>query len=94
MAQQHRHGPFHAFLRWERELGLENLCFSLKETRPVDAKVKIVCIMRLPKPEVERMCRLYRDELTVDKNGNASTKFRKLHGVEVSLEISGVDVVV
>lgn len=97
MAQQHAqlhhpHGPFYAsFLRWERELGLENVCLSLKETRPVEADVKVVCIMRLPKPEVVRLCRLYPEELSVDRNGDARTSFRKLHGVDVSLEISGFD---
>lgn len=73
-------------------MGIENLCLSLQETRPVDADVKIVCIMRLPKPEVIRLVRLYPDELAVDRNGDARTRFRKLHGVEVSLEISGYEV--
>ncbi|KAF2266463.1 hypothetical protein CC78DRAFT_566845 [Lojkania enalia] len=89
----HHHPPFyHSFLRWEREIGLENLCLSLQETRPADSEVKIVCIMRLPKPEVLRLTRLYPDELAVDRNGDARTRFRKLHGVEVSLEVSGYDV--
>jgi hypothetical protein len=89
----HHHGPFYAsFLRWERELGLENLCLALQETRPSEADVKIVCIMRLPQPEVIRLCRLYPDELTIDRTGDARTRFRKLHGVEVSLEISGFDI--
>ncbi|KAF2120157.1 hypothetical protein BDV96DRAFT_610219 [Lophiotrema nucula] len=84
--------PFYtSFLRWEREMGLENLCLSLQETRPIDAEVKIVCIMRLPSPEVHRLTRLYPDELAVDRNGDARTRFRKLHGVEVSLEISGYE---
>ncbi|KAF2011131.1 hypothetical protein BU24DRAFT_427341 [Aaosphaeria arxii CBS 175.79] len=88
------HGTFYnSFFRWERELGLENLCLSLQETRPAEADVKIVCIMRLPKPEVGRLCRLYPEELSVDRNGDARTRFRKLHGVEVSLEISGFDLV-
>ncbi|KAF2652925.1 hypothetical protein K491DRAFT_603909 [Lophiostoma macrostomum CBS 122681] len=90
--QHHVHGPFYAaFLRWERELGLENLCLSLRETKPVDADVKIVCILRLPRPEVTRLYRLYPDELSVDRNGDARTRFRKVHGVDVSLELNGFD---
>ncbi|KAH7128426.1 hypothetical protein B0J11DRAFT_430927 [Dendryphion nanum] len=86
-------GPFYtSFLRWERELGVENLCLSLQETRPKEADVKIVCIMRLPKPEVVRLSRVYANELSVDRNGDARTRFRKLHGAEVSLEISGYDI--
>lgn len=50
--------------------------------------VKIVCIMRIPRREVERLIRLYPEELSVDRAGDARTKFRKLHGVEVCLEIS------
>lgn len=57
-------------------------------------EVKIVCIMRIPKREVERLVRLYPEELCVDKNGDARTKFRRLHGVEVCLEISGYPIVV
>ena len=58
----------------------------------MDAEVKIICIMRLPKPEVIRLVRLYPEELAVDRSGDARTRFRRLHGVEVSLEISGYDV--
>jgi hypothetical protein len=41
---------------------------------------------------VERLCRLYPEELERDRHGDARTKFRKLHGAEVSLEISGYEV--
>ncbi|PSN74572.1 hypothetical protein BS50DRAFT_480965 [Corynespora cassiicola Philippines] len=91
--QHHHHHPFyHSFLRWEREMGLENLCCSLRDTRPVDADIKIVCIMRLPKPEVTRLVGLYPQELAVDRNGDARTRFRKLYEVEVSLELSGYEI--
>jgi hypothetical protein len=90
---QHQQQTFYAsFLRWEREMGIENLCLSLQETKPVDADVKIVCIMRLPRQEVGRLVRLYPEELAVDRSGDARTRFRGLHGVEVSLEISGYDI--
>ncbi|OSS48849.1 hypothetical protein B5807_06750 [Epicoccum nigrum] len=56
--------------------------------------VKIVCIMRLPKPEVSRLVRMYPDELNVDRNGDARTRFRRLHGAEVCVEISGFEGVV
>ncbi|KAF2715654.1 hypothetical protein K504DRAFT_457804 [Pleomassaria siparia CBS 279.74] len=87
-----QHTFYASFLRWERGMGIENLCLSLQETRPADVDVKIVCIMRLPKPDVLRLVRQFPDELAVDRNSDARTPFRKLHGVEVSLEISGFDV--
>ncbi|KAF1995632.1 hypothetical protein P154DRAFT_526208 [Amniculicola lignicola CBS 123094] len=93
LAAQHQHPPFYAsFMRWERELGLENICLSLQETRPKDADVKVVCIMRVPKPEVGRLARLYPEELQVDRAGDARTRFRRLHGVDVSLEVSGFEI--
>jgi hypothetical protein len=73
-------------------MGIESLCLSLQETRRKDTEVKIVCIMRIPRREVERLCRLYPEELERDRHGDARTKFRKLHGAEVSLEISGYEV--
>ncbi|KAF2469885.1 uncharacterized protein BDR25DRAFT_227308 [Lindgomyces ingoldianus] len=89
---QHPTAFYAHFLRWERELGLESLCLSLQETRPADADVKIVCIMRCPRPEVGRMVARYPQELSVDRNGDARTRFRRLWGTEVSLEIAGYDV--
>lgn len=87
------HNPlYNSFLRFEREMGIEMLCLSLEETRRKDTEVKIVCIMRIPRREVDRLVRMYPDELGTDKYGDARTRFRKLHGVEVSLEISGYDV--
>ncbi|KAF2241203.1 hypothetical protein BU26DRAFT_390679, partial [Trematosphaeria pertusa] len=85
----HQHTFYASFLRLEREMGLENLCLSLQETRPADADVKIVCILKLPKAEVQRLLSLYPDELQADRNGDARTRFRRLHGVDVSLEVSG-----
>lgn len=87
----HQHGFFAGFMRWEREMGLENLCLSLQETRPVEADVKIVCIVKLPRPELQRLVRVYADELSLDKNGDARTRFRRVHGVDVSLEVSGYE---
>ncbi|OAG03859.1 uncharacterized protein CC84DRAFT_1096124 [Paraphaeosphaeria sporulosa] len=88
----HQHGFFTTFMRWEREMGLENLCLSLQETRPAEADVKIVCIVKLPRPELQRLVRVYAEELSLDKNGDARTKFRRVHGVDVSLEVSGYDI--
>ncbi|KAF1965496.1 hypothetical protein BU23DRAFT_561048 [Bimuria novae-zelandiae CBS 107.79] len=89
----HGHGGFFAnLMRWEREIGLENLCLSLQETRPVDSDIKIVCIVKLPRPEVQRLVRVYADELSLDKNGDARTRFRRVHDVDVSLEVSGYEV--
>ncbi|UPX16434.1 uncharacterized protein EKO05_0006833 [Ascochyta rabiei] len=138
------------FLRFERELGIESLCMSLRETlhdpshrvvahQPTapagaDARgghrerrrqdrereqerdrrnaqsehgerdksgdtdtpreipdVKIVCIMRVPKPEVSRLVRMYPEELSVDRNGDARTRFRRLRGADVCVEISGFE---
>lgn len=88
----HQHGFFSTFMRWEREMGLENLCLSLQETRPADADVKIMCIVKLPRPELQRLVRVYANELSLDRNGDARTKFRRVHGVDVSLEVSGYDI--
>lgn len=92
-AHAHQHASlFATIMRWEREMGLENLCLSLQETRPVDADVKIVCIVKLPRPEVQRLVRVYAEELSLDKNGDARTRFRRVHGADVSLEFSGYEV--
>ncbi|KAJ4320443.1 hypothetical protein N0V94_003414, partial [Neodidymelliopsis sp. IMI 364377] len=53
--------------------------------------VKIVCIMRVPKPDVSRLVRMYPEELTVDRNGDARTRFRRLHGADICVEISGFE---
>ena len=73
-------------------MGLESLCLSLRESRPVEADIKIVCIVKLPKLELQRLLRVYADELSADRNGDARTKFTRRHGVDVSLEISGYEV--
>jgi hypothetical protein len=87
-----RHNLYTSVLRFERAMGIESLCLSLKETRRHDTEVKIVCIMRIPRREVDRLCRMYPEELERDRHGDARTRFRKLHGTEVSLEITGYDV--
>ncbi|KAF1922713.1 uncharacterized protein M421DRAFT_104907 [Didymella exigua CBS 183.55] len=132
------HNLLATFLRHERELGIESLCLSLRDTlhepdtragdtthyappapaavgghrerraqdreRRVDRstdtattskasdapQVKIVCIMRVPTAEVARLVRLYPAELSVDRGGDARTRSRRLHGVDVCVEISGV----
>lgn len=144
-AQGQPHNILTQFLRFERELGIESLCLSLRETlqdhdhqpssqrteahgghrerrhqdryaqsepghreereqeRERDRKneqswkkrevpdVKIVCIMRVPKPEVSRLVRMYPEELSVDRNGDARTRFRRLHGADICVEISGFE---
>jgi hypothetical protein len=97
----HHHAPppFHAaqhvvyssFLRFERELGVESLCLSLQETRRKETQVKIVCTIRIPRREVERMYRLYPEDLEMDSQGTTRTRPRKLHNAEVSLEIGGYE---
>ena len=66
---------------------------TIAATTPVRSpppEVKIVCIMRIPRREVERLVHLYPAELSVDeRTRDARTRFRKLHGVEVSLELNG-----
>lgn len=133
--QPQNHNILTTFLRFERELGIESLCLSLRETlqdptstsspnpdargghrehrrrhsrnlslspspspdatsetpSPNSPDVKIVCIMRVPKPEVSRLVRMYPEELSVDRNGDARTRFRRLHGAEVCVEISGFE---
>ena len=85
------HSFFATLMRWEREMGLENLCLSFQETRRADVQVKIVCIVKLPRLEVQRLASRYHDELTLDRNGDARTKFWKVHDCAVSLEMSGYD---
>lgn len=60
---------------------------SSNEPRP---EVKIVCIVHIPRRIMERVVALHPDELVVDaKTQDARTRFRKLHGIEVSLELNG-----
>ncbi|KAF1954708.1 hypothetical protein CC80DRAFT_594766 [Byssothecium circinans] len=88
----HPHPLYASFLRWEREMGLDQLCLSLHETRHADTDLKVVCIVKLPKLEVQRLLRVYPEELSADRNGDARTRFRKVRGVEVCLEVSGYEV--
>ena len=85
---------YNAFLKFERELGIEWLCLSLQDTLSEHnefprIEIKVVCIMRIPRREVERLVRLYPEELSVDCNGDARTRFWKLRGLAVCLELSG-----
>jgi hypothetical protein len=62
---------------------------SLEHTKP-PIEVKVVCTLRVPRREIERLVALYPNELNLDSTtSDARTKFRKVHGVEVSLELSG-----
>ncbi|KAL6705630.1 hypothetical protein ACN47E_006577 [Coniothyrium glycines] len=98
----HAHPLYSSFLRFEREMGLESLCLSLHDTlSTANTSVKIVCIMRVPRREVARLVALYPEELSFVNGsasasgsasggiGDARTVFKKLHGLEVSLELSG-----
>lgn len=82
--------PTH-FLRFEREMGIEALCLALLETRRKDTDVKIVCTMRIPKREVERLVRMWPEEMERCDVWNARTRFRKVGGVDVSLEVCGYE---
>jgi hypothetical protein len=77
---------------WEREIGLESLCNSLQETRPVNTQVKIVCVLRLPITQFFMLCDACPDELTISPGGNARTEFRKLLGLDVSLELTNLSI--
>ncbi|KAF2624966.1 hypothetical protein BU25DRAFT_347074 [Macroventuria anomochaeta] len=89
---QPSHNILTTFLRFERELGIESLCLNPQAGRKREVPdVKIVCIMRVPKPEVSRLVRMYPEELTVDRNGDARTRFRRLHGADICVEISGFE---
>lgn len=53
-------------------------------------EVKIVCILQIPRRELEQLVLGYPEELSVDpKTQDARTRFRELHGIEVSLELNG-----
>ncbi|KAF2849182.1 hypothetical protein T440DRAFT_399656 [Plenodomus tracheiphilus IPT5] len=100
--QPSSHPLYTSFLRFEREMGIEWLCLSLQDTLTSSSstataaesrpEVKIVCIMRIPRREVDRLARLYPEELSVDRHGDARTRFWKMRGLEVSLEFSGYPV--
>jgi hypothetical protein len=86
----HRHGAIDLFLtRWERETGLESLCLSLQETKPTDTEVKAVCLFRLAPTEMSSLYHLFSNDLIVQPNGNLRTRFRKLLGLKVAIEIAG-----
>ena len=80
------------FFRWERDQGLENLCLSLQD-KTGDAEVKVVCIQRLLRQDVRTLAHSYPDELVMDQQGDARTRFKRVWGVEVSLELSAMDLV-
>ncbi|EFQ94083.1 hypothetical protein PTT_08348 [Pyrenophora teres f. teres 0-1] len=53
-------------------------------------EIKIMAMFRIPRRELERLIATYPDELKVEKSTmDARTKFRKMHGVDVSLELTG-----
>lgn len=53
-------------------------------------EVKIVCIIHIPRRILERLVAVHPDELSVDvRTQDARTRFRRLHGIEVSLELNG-----
>lgn len=80
------------FFLWERDQGLETLCLSLQD-KTGDAEVKVVCIQRLLRQDVRTLARSYPDELVMDQQGDARTRFKRVWGVEVSLELSAMDLV-
>ena len=80
------------FFLWERDQGLETLCLSLQD-KTGDAEVKVVCIQRLLRQDVRTLTRSYPDELVMDQQGDARTRFKRAWGVEVSLELSAMDLV-
>ncbi|OAL56312.1 hypothetical protein IQ07DRAFT_497009 [Pyrenochaeta sp. DS3sAY3a] len=87
--------PFAMLLSIERDLGLESLCLSLREaandTLPPMPAVKIVCIFRASKPQMERLVSMNRWELSVDEQGDVRSRFKKMHGVDVCLELTAMD---
>jgi len=78
------------FYRWDRDQGLENLCLSL-QGKTHEAEVKIVAIQRLMREDVRTLARTYPDDLILDKQGDARTRFKRVRGVEISLELNAVD---
>ncbi|KAF2816012.1 uncharacterized protein BDZ99DRAFT_457933 [Mytilinidion resinicola] len=78
------------FYRWDRDQGLENLVLSL-QGKTHDAEVKIVAIQRLLRQDVRTLSRAYPDDLILDKQGDARTRFKRVRGVEISLELSAVE---
>ncbi|RMZ70850.1 cytochrome p450 3a10 [Pyrenophora seminiperda CCB06] len=63
---------------------------SNASSNKLPTEIKIICMFRIPRRELERLIETYPEELKVDKSTmDARTKFRKLHGVDVSLELMG-----
>jgi hypothetical protein len=58
---------------------------------PPGTDVKIVCIVRPGKRQIERLLATFPEELEVDPiTQDARTRFKKIHGVEVSWEFNGL----
>ena len=56
-----------------------------------NTEIKIVCIVRPGKRQVKRLLDTFPDELEVDPvTQDARTRFRKMHGVDVSWEFNGL----
>ena len=64
---------------------------STSNNNKLSPEIKILCMFRIPRRELERLIATYPNELQVEKRTmDARTKFRKLHGgVDVSLELTG-----
>lgn len=64
---------------------------SANDTLPPMPAVKIVCIFRASKPQIERLVSMNRWELSVDEQGDVRSRFKKMHGVDVCLELTAMD---
>jgi hypothetical protein len=54
-------------------------------------EIKIVCISRPGRRQIEMLLSTFPEELVVDPvTQDARTRFRKIHGAEVSLELNGL----
>ena len=76
---------------WDRRTERDRDEHGVSKKRREVPDVKIVCVVRVPKPEVSRLVRMYPEELSVDRNGDARTRYRKLHGVDICVEINGLE---
>ncbi|KAF2203467.1 hypothetical protein GQ43DRAFT_438792 [Delitschia confertaspora ATCC 74209] len=69
-----------------REMGLQDLAFSLGGRTPVGTEIKVVCMVRLSRVEMEMIRERFPNEWAVDKEGESRTKFRKIWGMDISIE--------
>jgi hypothetical protein len=74
-----------SFHRWVTDSGIENLV-GILQGRTGEAVVRVVCVHKSLRADVEELVASHPDQLSVDLDGNARTAFKKVKGIDVCLE--------